>query len=106
MIPRDPTNPAYVFVPEDVASSIPLLYSCEHVDDPIARLKFFSPDSSWTWYLIEYDKEQRLAFGLVIGHERELGYFSLEELEEIRGPLGLPIERDLHFEATPVSKCR
>ena len=36
-------------------------------------------------------------FGLVYGHEREFGYFLLSELEEVRGPMGLPIERDLHF---------
>jgi len=31
--------------------------------------------------------------------EPELGYVSLHELAAIRGKLGLPIERDLHFEA-------
>ena len=36
-------------------------------------------------------------FGLVYGHEREFGYFLLSELEEVRGPHGLPIERDLYF---------
>ena len=38
-----------------------------------------------------------LFFGLVIGFEKELGYFSLAELESARGPMGLAIERDLHF---------
>ena len=106
MIPRDPKNPAYVFIPEDMADKIPALYSTEKAEDPIAVLKFFTPDSNWTWMLVEFDPAQRLAFGLVIGHERELGYFSLEELESVRGPLGLPIERDLHFEPTPVSECK
>jgi len=36
-------------------------------------------------------------FGLVEGHEKELGYVLLSELEEVRGPMGLPIERDLYF---------
>jgi hypothetical protein len=31
--------------------------------------------------------------------EPELGYASLAELTGVRGKLGLPIERDLHFEA-------
>jgi Protein of unknown function (DUF2958) len=31
--------------------------------------------------------------------EPELGYVSLHELAAVRGKLGLPIERDLHFEA-------
>lgn len=29
----------------------------------------------------------------------ELGYVSMTELRSVRGPLSLPIERDLHFEA-------
>ena len=106
MIPRDPNNPAYVFIPEDTARNIPRLYATEQEADPLAVLKFFTPDGSWTWFLTEYDPEQRLAFGLVIGHERELGYFSLNELEVLRGPLGLPVERDLHFQPKRLSLCR
>lgn len=106
MISRDASNPAYVFVPDDMADKVPQLYATERDDDPIAVLKFFTPDSSWTWYVTEYDPTQRLCFGLVIGHERELGYFSLDELAEVRGPLGLPIERDLHFQPRPVSQCK
>ena len=34
-------------------------------------------------------------FGLVEGHEKELGYVRLSEIESIRGPMGLPVERDL-----------
>jgi hypothetical protein len=37
-------------------------------------------------------------FGLVSGFEVELGYFTLSELKQVRGPMGLQIERDLHFE--------
>lgn len=106
MIPRDPNNPAYVFIPDDKAKEIPTLYSTENSADPMAVLKFFTPDSSWTWFLTEYDPEERLCFGLVIGHERELGYFSLTELEQLRGPMGLPVERDLHFQPTPISECK
>ena len=106
MIPRDPNNPAYVFIPEDMAERIPKLYATEQEDDPLAVLKYFTPDGSWTWFLTEYDPEQRLAFGLVIGHERELGYFSFTELEVVRGPMGLPVERDLHFQPKRLSLCR
>lgn len=38
-----------------------------------------------------------ILFVLVSGFEVELWYFSLSELENVRGPLGLPIERDFHF---------
>ena len=89
-----------------MADKIPARYSTENSEDPVAVLKFFTPDSSWTWYVAEYDPEQRLAFGLVIGHERERGYFSFTELDVVPGPMGLPVERDLHVEPTPISKCR
>ncbi len=63
-------------------------------DDPIIWLKFFHPLSSSSWYLTEYDPDERLAFGLVVGFETELGYFSIEELEnlEVRG---LKVEREI-----------
>jgi hypothetical protein len=40
----------------------------------------------------------RCLFGLLDGFELEFGYFSLSELQEVRGPWGLPIERDPYFE--------
>ena len=40
----------------------------------------------------------KIFYRLVAGLELELGYFSLSELQSVRGPWGLPIERDLHFE--------
>ena len=106
MIPRDPMNPAYVFVPDEIAGRVPKLYATQDQDDPVASLKYFTPDSSWSWYVLEFDPEEKLCFGLVFGHERELGYFSLEELGEVRGPMGLPVERDLYFDPCPVSQCK
>lgn len=85
---------------------IPRLYATEQITDPEVYVKIFTPDSSWTWLVVEYDPEQRLCFGLVNGLESELGYFSLDELEEVRGPLGLPIERDLSWKPTLLSQCR
>lgn len=64
-----------------------------------AQVKFFTPDSSWTWYATEFDGKD-MFFGLVMGFEKELGYFSLSELQKVRGKLGLPIERDKFFEPT------
>ncbi len=62
----------------------------------VAYVKFFTPDSSWTWFATEFDSED-MFFGLVEGQEKELGYFSLSELQKARGPMGLAIERDLHW---------
>jgi hypothetical protein len=64
-------------------------------------VKLFTPDAQCTWLLTELDPDDGLAFGLCdLGMgEPELGYVSLVELQSVRGKLGLPIERDLHFEA-------
>lgn len=88
---------------QELLNRLPKLYSQEAVEDPVAIAKFFTPDSSWSWYPVEFDGDD-LFFGLVIGFERELGYFLLSELESCRGPLGLSIERDLHFVPMPISK--
>jgi hypothetical protein len=72
---------------------------------PAVRL--FTPDAQCTWLLTEIDEgTDLLAFGLCdLGMGcPELGYVSLMELRAVRGKLGLPIERDLHFEADkPIS---
>ena len=64
--------------------------------DTMAYVKYFDPCGSWTWYATEFDGED-LFFGLVDGHEKERGYFSLSELQAFRGKLGIGIERDLHW---------
>jgi len=89
----------------EIRSQLPPIYSQEKVSDPIAYVKFFNPQSKWTWYATEFDGEDTL-FGLVQGFDEELGYFSLSELQEYRGKLGIGIERDLHFVPTPLSKLR
>ena len=77
--------------------ALPPLYSGDgHAADAVAAVKFFTPDSSWTWYATEFDGQDTF-FGLTDGFEKELGYFSLKELSETRGPLGLHIERDMHW---------
>ncbi len=83
-----------------IEKQLPALYANEEVEDSKLIVKFFTPDSNWTWWASEFDPEQRLFFGLVDGLEREWGYFSLDELESARGPLGLKIERDMWW--TPV----
>jgi hypothetical protein len=77
---------------------LPALYENEHLGlDAVAPVKFFTPDANWTWYPTEHDGED-LFFGLVSGFDVELGYFSLSELESVRGPFGLAIERDRYYQ--------
>lgn len=84
-------------LPNEVAKSIPKLYEQEEMgDEAIVHVKFFDPCSQWTWYATEFDGNDTF-FGLVRGHEVELGYFSLHELQEYRGPLDMGVERDIWF---------
>ena len=64
-------------------------------------VKLFTPDAGATWLLTEIDEDGDRCFGLCdLGQGfPELGYVSLHDLATVRGPLGLPIERDLHFRA-------
>lgn len=89
-----------------ILAKIPPLYGQENVSDPIVYVKLFCPWNSWTWYLTEYRPEEKLAFGWVCGQEEELGYISVHELEQVRGPGGLGIERDRWFKPMPLSKVK
>ena len=88
-------------IPQTLLSDIPDLYATEGETNPLCYVKLFTPDSNWTWYIIEFSKEDRnTCYGYVQGFEDELGYFTLAELESVHGPLGLSVERDLSFEPT------
>src|SRR5512135_1226636 len=107
---------------KELLRTIPPLYSQEHEAAPLWHAKFFLPDGTFTWYVIEastrektgcgwgvncqhrplseYDPKQDdvLVFGYVIWPEAELGYFSLSGLTCDQGWLGgLPVQRDRHF---------
>lgn len=90
-----------------LASKVPALYAQDGKGmEAIAYAKFFTPWTNWTWYLTEMDPATGQCFGLVDGLHKELGYFSLAELETLRGPAGLRVERDIHFVPCPLSSCR
>ncbi len=65
-------------------------------------VKLFTPDAGATWLLTELDADGDTAFGLCdLGMGcPELGSVSLAEIGEVRGRLGLPVERDRYFVAT------
>jgi hypothetical protein len=84
---------------DELRASLPALHAQENEKDPIVYVKLFTPWTGWTWYVTEGSPEgdDFILFAYVIGLEREWGYVSLNELESIRGPGGLTIERDLYF---------
>lgn len=91
---------------EKVLAKYPL-YSQEGMEEKATVVvKYFTPDSSYTWYVTEGSRTADgdwTLFGLVFnGREFEWGYFSLRELEALHGPWGLPVERDLYLDPMPL----
>ena len=87
-------------IPDEILLDLPAIGSTDSQGgDAVALVKLFTPDSSWTWYLTEASRkgDDILMFGLVEGHERELGYVSLNEITSVRGPMGLAVENDLFW---------
>ena len=84
-------------------SKIPGLYSAEHIPlkEKVIYMHFFL--GGCDWYASEYEPESRLFFGFAILNNdlemAEWGYFSLEELSDIKIQF-LEIDRDLHFTPT------
>ena len=96
-------------IPKEIEATIPDLYSTENVPHPLAVIKLFDPCSRYTFFVLEARREpggDLLLFGFcrsALGPDAdEFGYASLRELESVRGPLGLGLERDLHFTPTPI----
>jgi Protein of unknown function (DUF2958) len=103
---------------EEVRRQFPPLYSQEQVKDPMVICKFFHPLTDMVWYAIEgspvdedgyYDTDKEkvdfLFFGWVHSDFPELGYFSLNEMREVK-VMGLGIERDEHFTPKKLSEVK
>jgi len=85
---------------EELRKTLPPLYSQESSAAPVVHARFFTPDAGWTWLVTEGSEQgdgDWLLFGYVIGLVEEWGYFLLSEIVSVRGPLRLPVERDLWF---------
>jgi hypothetical protein len=93
-----------ILLQKNIRRKLPRLYETESQGLAAqAQVKFFTPDTHWTWYASEFDGVDTF-FGLVDGWETELGYFSLAELTAGRGNLGLPVERDRYFKPTTLQE--
>ena len=94
-------------IPQGQLQSLPNLYDTENDKDLICHIKLFTPDSNWTFYILEFSKkDENTLFTYTVGFESELGYQSLEELSEVRGPFGLKIELDMSFTPIPLSQVK
>lgn len=73
------------------------LYSTDGQPVKEVLAKFFNPCGAGTWYVFEAEKQDDgdwLFFGYVELLDGELGYFTLSQLEHVRLPFGMGIERD------------
>lgn len=71
--------------------------------DFLPVVKLFTPDAGCTWLFSEarVEGDDLILFGLCdVGlGTPELGYASFNEIKALRGKLGLPVERDMWFDA-------
>ncbi len=95
------TKPLRAELLENGCRQAPLRGTVDEIDF-VPVVKLFTPDANCTWLLTELDPEDAdIAFGLCdlgLGFP-ELGTVRISELESIRGPMGLSVERDLYFRA-------
>lgn len=93
-------------LPSELREKLPKLYAQEGAEDHFVYIKYFFPAANWTWFVTEGEPrgDDFLFFGYVIGLEKEWGYFTLQQLEEIKFR-GLSVERDLYFKQETFSRC-
>ena len=72
--------------------------------EQLVVVKFFDPCGSWSWFAMNMDEDGDYIWGVVRGFEIEMGSFSLSELQEYKGRLGIGIERDLYFKPIPAKE--
>lgn len=65
-------------------------------------VKLFTPDANATWLIYEIDSlNQDLVYAICdLGHGCvEIGMISISEIQQIRGPFKLKVEKDKYFHA-------
>jgi hypothetical protein len=78
-------------------------------DKPMSDIKIvcklFNPIGAGTWWLYEHLEEDIYMAFCFLGnhHDAEIGTISINEMLELRLPLGLSIERDTHFKALEIT---
>ena len=82
------------------------LYSTDGKTTAKSICKFFNPCGVGTWHIFEGQKladGDWLFFGIACIHEMEMGYFRLSDLQSLRLPFGMKVERDIYY--TPKTKA-
>lgn len=77
------------------------------LDETTIWTKFFYPAGYATWFVTEYDPDERMFFGYacMLPGCGEWGWFSRDELEGFESKIGLGVERDLYYTPKKVKEC-
>lgn len=102
-----PSTDAHHLLTDQLREELPALNAQADNSDPMIYAKFFTPDAGWTWYISEGSPEgdDFIFFCFAVGFCGEWGSVSLKELQDLRGKLGLRVERDLYFTPGPFSQA-
>jgi hypothetical protein len=96
-------------IPTQLAATLPALYALDGqgYDAPATAHLFMG---GCDWYITEYSSEDNMAFGLACLNGdvecAELGYVSLDELEEYNTTALCPVELDLYWTPKTLAACR
>ena len=96
---------------DEIKSTLPSLYSTENTPAHEKQIvcKFFNPMGAGTWYIAEGSYQEDMDTWLVFGYcdlglgTPEWGYVTLAELESVKLPFGMGIERDIYFSPQTIS---
>jgi len=90
-----------ILITEELRARLLANGAAEAETDHVPVVKLFNPVGAAMWLLTELDADGDTLFGLCdLGFGfPELGSVSLAELQAIKGPIGIGIERDLAFAA-------
>ena len=97
-------------LPYELMKQIPALYSGEAIpaNEKIIKVKYFIGSFTWLVAECETDGDDVLFFGYVINHGApdcsEWGYFTLNQLAEIKVFGFIEVERDLYFKECTFGK--
>lgn len=122
--PRDPDDttysqpdrrfrgPAYNYLRK--SDKLPTYEQIADEGDPICRVKLFSPSGRYTYYVAAATNYEGQTSPTLTGYvlsplgpdADEWGDAPIGEMANVKGPFGLPIERDIHFKPMRLSEIQ
>ena len=92
-------------ITEDMKGQIPRLEMAPDSLDPMVGVLFHMPMLDWAWYVLEFDGKDEV-FALEERERAKWGFFSLEELQKLRGPFGVRVQRAQQYRPMRLSEAR